>query len=234
MIAGRQDACAQNNALWCDTVLKAAGARTEFHGGYWIAREKVLPLYPSIVTLAARPAADLYAALETLPQRAAVKDSFDSLDLSPLGFRKLFTGTWLFRPPVSEKRPPISSDWHKITHAETLKRWIAAWNADERLHTVFPARLLERKTVDFAAVMKDGSIRAGGIFNSGPRLEGKEVLGLSNVFCRKSWLYSALHSLLEPYARRPVCTYEDDDGILPVYRQLGFEPCGRLGVWQKV
>lgn len=233
MIAGRQDACARNNALWCDTVLKAAGARTAFHGGFWIAREKVLPLYPNIVTLSAKPAADLYAALEMLPEGAAVKDSFDTLDLAPLGYRKRLSGTWLFRPPVSEKRPPISTGWHRISHSEALKRWLAGWNADESLHAILPSKLLEKKTVDFSAIVKDGAIKAGGIFNTGPKLEGKEVVGLSNVFCRRSWLYTALHGLLEPYAQKPVCTYEEDDGVLPVYRQLGFDPCGRLGVWVK-
>ncbi|MHA7775669.1 hypothetical protein [Roseibium sp. M-1] len=233
MIAGRQDACAHNNALWCDMVLKSAGAKTEFHGGFWIAREKVLPLYPNIVTLSAKPAADLYGALDTLPQGAAVKDSFDTLDLTAFGFRKLFAGTWLFRPPVSQKRPPISTDWHKIIHSEGLRKWLAGWNGNESLHSVFPPKLLEKKTVDFAAVVKDGTIKAGGIFNTGPKLEGKEVVGLSNVFCRRSWLYTALHGLLEPYAQKPICTYEDDDSVLPVYRQLGFEPCGRLGVWVK-
>lgn len=233
MIAGRQDACAHNNALWCDAVLKAAGAKTDFLSGFWVAQAKTLPLYPNIVTLAASPGADFFASLDALPKGAAIKDSYDSLDLAPKGFQKLFSGTWLFRPPKTDKRPPIQSDWLKVAHAEALKKWLAAWNSNEQLHGVFSPKLLEQRTIDFAAITRDGGLRAGAIFNTGPKLDGKDVVGLSNLFCRKSWRYSALHDLLEPYGHKPVCTYETDDELLPVYRQLGFENCGRLGVWLK-
>ncbi|MBO9461568.1 hypothetical protein [Labrenzia sp. R5_0] len=117
--------------------------------------------------------------------------------------------------------------------SESLKKWLAGWNENESLHAVFPSRLLERKTIDFAAIIKDGKVKAGAVFNTGPKLDGKDILGLSNVFCRKSWLYSALHDLLEPFPNRSICTYENDASVLPVYRQLGFEPCGQLSVWLK-
>ncbi len=233
MIAGRQDACAHNNALWCDAVLKAAGAGTRFHAGFWEAKGTVLPLYPNIVTLSAQPGSDFYAALETLPAAAAVKDSYADLNLAPLGFRQVLSGTWLFRPELAGHRPPISSSWHKITQPDGLKKWRIAWSTDETLHHLLPASLLNRNAVDFAAVMKDDGIRAGAIFNRGPKFGNSEVIGLSNVYNRKSWLYSALHDLLEPFAHRPICTYETDENLLPVYRQLGFEDCGRLAVWLK-
>lgn len=233
MIAGKQDACAHNNALWCDAVLKAAGAKTEFLGGFWIAREKTLPLYPSIVTYSEKPGADLNAALAALPKNSAVKDSYDRLDLAHLGFKKLFAGTWLFRPPQSSRKPPLQSDWHKAKHPEALKKWLAGWNANESLHGVFSPKLLDLGAVDFASVAKGDTIRAGAVFNRGPKLNGKEVVGLSNLFCRRSWRYSAMHDLLEPFAHMSVCTYETDDDLLPVYRQLGFEECGPLAVWLK-
>jgi len=233
MIAGRQDACAHNNALWCDAVLRAAGARTGFQNGHWIAREKSLQLYPNIITLKANPGAEFFLDLDALPKGSAVKDSFGSLDLAQIGFQILFSGTWLFRPAKTDKRPPIQSDWHKITHSEALKKWLAAWSSNDQLHNVFSLKLLEKRAIDFAAISKDGELKAGAVFNSGPNLDGKEVVGLSNLFCRKSWRYSALHDLLEPYAHKPVCTYETDNELLPVYRQLGFEACGRLGVWLK-
>ncbi|GAB2186481.1 hypothetical protein [Roseibium sp. LAB1] len=233
MIAGRQNSCAQNNALWCDAVLKSAGAKTEFHTGFWWARDKTLPLYPNIVTLSPKPGSDFYSALSTLPEGAGVKDSYDSLDLAPHGFQKLFTDTWLFRPPVSSKRTPVGSHWHKVATSESLKKWLDGWDENESLHAVFPLRLLERKAIDFVAIVKDDKIKAGAVFNDGPRLDGKEVLGVSNVFSRKTWLYSALCDLLEPFSDRPLCTYESDASVLPVYQQLGFETCGPLSVWLK-
>lgn len=233
MISGRQEACAHNNALWCDAVLQAAGADCRHHAGFWHASGTVLPLYPNIVTTSARPDTDLKAALAALPKGAAVKDSFDRLDLEPLGFRKLLSGTWLFRPEQGGRKPPVTSTWQKISHPDGLKKWSAAWNRDDSLQRVFSTRLLEKRAIDFAAIMNDGSIKAGGVFNTGPAFSGKNVLGLSNVFCRKNWLYSALHELLSPFPHMPVCTYEADDDVLTVYRQLGFEDCGRLSVWLK-
>jgi len=233
MTAGRQEACARNNALWCDAVLKSAGARTQFLAGFWQAEGIILPLYPNIVTLSAKPGAGFYEALEALPENTAVKDSFGNLDLEPAGFRKLFSGTWLFRPERATRKPPASSNWHKVAHPEGLKRWLAAWNANEKLHGIFPPKLLDKKTIDFAAIVRDGTIRAGAVFNTGPKLGNKDVLGLSNVFCRRSWLYSALHDLLEPFPHKPVCTYETDNALLSVYRQTGFVDCGNLSIWKK-
>ncbi|MCV0425504.1 MAG: hypothetical protein K5905_08520 [Roseibium sp.] len=233
MIAGKQDACTHNNALWCDEMLKSAGAETRFHSSFWYADGKSLPLYPNIVTLSPRPAADLDRALKALPRGSAVKDSFDTLDLSQYGYRKLFSGVWLFRPEQANRKPHLSSDWLKVTHAEGLNKWLAAWNTDEELHPLFAPELLDNKAIDFAAIQKDGELKAGAIFNAGPKLNGADVIGLSNVFCRKNWLYSALHALLEPFAHKPVCTYETDREVLPVYRQLGFEDCGPLSVWLK-
>ncbi|MBN9673199.1 hypothetical protein [Roseibium aggregatum] len=233
MDTGRQGACAHNNALWCNAVLTAAGATARFHAGFWQAEGRSLPLYPDIVTLSPQPGAEFFAALSALPANAAVKDSFDSLDLQASGFEKLLTGTWLFRPAQTANKPALSTNWQKITHSEGLKKWLTGWNENVNLHRVFPPSLLNLKTVDFAAITGNGAIKAGAVFNSGPKLDGKDLLGLTNVFCRKSWRYSALHDLLEPFPHRPVCTYEADDKLLPVYRQLGFESCGRLGVWVK-
>jgi len=233
MNTGKQGACARTNALWCDSVLKAAGASARFHAGFWQAEGRVLPLYPNIVTLSPQPGAEFFAALSVLPANAAIKDSFDSLDLQASGFEKLLTGTWLFRPAQTANRPTLSTNWQKIAHSEGLKKWLAGWNENVNLHHVFPPSLLDLKTIDFAAITENGAIKAGAVFNSGPKLDGKDLLGLSNVFYRKNWLYSALHGLLEPFPHRSVCTYEADDTLLAVYRQLGFETCGRHSVWLK-
>ncbi|WFE90222.1 hypothetical protein K1718_02415 [Roseibium porphyridii] len=230
----RQSTCAHNNALWCDSVLKAAGANSRFQTGFWSAEDKVLPLYPNVVTLTKKPGAELYSVLRSLPSGASVKDSFDALDLSALGFQKLFSATWLFRSDQTNRKPPVSSDWLKINHLQAFKKWLQNWNGNEALHNVLPARLMDVPTVEFAAIQKDGDFRAGAVFNSGPKLEGRDVIGLSNIFCRRSWLYSALHDLLAPFPHKSVCTYENDETILPVYRQLGFEDCGHLRVWTKI
>jgi len=225
--------CARNNALWCDAVLTAAGASTEFHNGFWIAEGKQLPLYPNLITLQPGRSADLDAALSTLPKNAGLKDSFDCLDLAPLGFEKLFTGTWLFRAAATVRKPPAPPGWHKAMTPDGLRSWCAAWSANDSLHAVFPAPLLENPAIEFASIVRDGTIQSGAVFNSGPQLENRDVLGLSNLFHRKNWRYSALHGLLAPYPHRALCTYETDAALLPVYRQLGFHDTGSLSVWLK-
>ena len=228
--------CAQNNALWCDTVLKASGAKTSFQHGYWIAEGNLLPLYPNLVTLQSKPDADLKTILHSLPVNAAIKDSFDSLDIAHHGFRKLFTGTWLFRPAQSDRKPPAASDWQKAVTLDGLQRWLDAWNDNTSLHSVLSPKLLKDPFVEFASITNadEATIKAGCIFNHGPAINGKKLVGLSNVFHRKKWLYGGLHALLHPFPHLPVCTYETDNELLPVYSQLDFEDCGKLAVWLKV
>ncbi len=228
------NACARNNANWCDSVLISAGATTRFQTGFWCAEGKQLPLFPNLVTLSPKANPELTAALKALPLDATVKDSFGTLNLAPLGFKKLLSGTWLFRPPVAKRKPPVPSNWHKITNQEGLRSWVAAWNADESVRGLFPPKLLLDPSVRFASVSADGTgLKAGAVINDGPALGGQEIAGISNVFSRKSWLFSALHDLLAPFSHRPVCTYETDSGHLPVYRQLDFQECGSLNIWQK-
>jgi len=226
--------CARNNALWCDAVLKAAGARTEFHKRHWLASGVQVPLFPNIVTLSVDHCADLETGLAALPPNAAVKDSFNRLALGPEGFEKLLTGTWLFRKAQNARRPSSPPAWQKAVTTDALRKWLSAWNGKESVQQVFPVGLLENRKIDFAAVTREGQLQAGAVLNHGPVSDGKEVLGVSNVFCRKSWLYGALHDLLESFPHLPVCTYETDPGRLPVYRQLGFEPVGELTVWRKL
>lgn len=226
--------CARNNALWCDAVLRAAGAKTDFHHGYWHASGKQIPLFPNIVTLTADHSADLSAALAALPSKAAVKDSFDCLDLRTSGFEKLLTGTWLFRSQEGTRKPASPPDWQKAQTSDALGKWLTAWNRSENLHKLFPPKLLEFPDIDFVSIRRDDKIQGGAVLNYGPSHAGKDVVGVSNIFHRKSWLYGALHALIEPFPHRPVCTYETDTELLPVYRQIGFEDVGTLTVWQKL
>ena len=225
--------CARNNALWCDAVLTAAGATTDFHHGYWRASNEQVPLFPNIVTLTAEHSSDLSAALSALPSKAAVKDSFNCLDLGASGFEKLFTGTWLFRSAETTRKPASPPDWQKAQTSEALQKWLAAWSKKESLHTLFPAKLLKSPDIDFVSILRDDAIQGGAVLNSGPAHAGKDVVGISNIFHRKSWLYGALHALMEPFPHRPVCTYETDTELLPVYRQIGFEDVGTLSIWIK-
>jgi hypothetical protein len=90
--------------------------------------------YPNVVTLSAEAgaAAQLAAVRELVDAGQlgsfAVKDSFASLDLGPLGFHVLFAATWLWRDAALP--PPVSVDtglrWATIGEPEALRDWEAA------------------------------------------------------------------------------------------------------------
>ena len=237
MIAGKQDACAHNNALWCDAVLKAAGAKTEFLGGFWIAREKTLPLYPNIVTYSEKPGADLNAALATLPKNSAVKDSYDRLDLAHLGFKKLFAGTWLFRPPQSSRKPPLQSDWHKAKHPEALKKWLNGWNS--QMTACMPSSLAQSfwisNTIDFATVSKGETIRAGAVFNRGSEARtARKLSAFPTCSAAGAGGTAAMHDLLEPFRQQTGLHIRDRrraSAGLPSARICGVRKA--LAVWLK-
>lgn len=193
-----------------------------------------MPLFPDIITLTEDHGADLTSALAALPANSAVKDSFNSLDLRSSGFEELLTGTWLFRMPQSRRKPPAPPDWHKAATPEGLRKWLDGWSTNNALHKIFPAKLLEVQAIDFVSILQNRTLKAGAVLNHGPAIDGKDIIGVSNVFRRKSWLFGALHDLLEPCPHRPVCTYETDGELLPVYRQLGFDEVGKLTVWRKL
>lgn len=225
--------CAQNNALLCDAVLSAAGANTRFQSDYWHSEDKQLPLYPNVVTLNRKTGPELMAALTALPPKAAVKDSFDCLELHHRGFDRLFRGTWLYRPAISSRKPPAKFDRKKVLTQDALIKWLEAWNGNESLHQVFPPNLLKKQALEFAMIEQDGAIKAGCTMNFGPKQDGKEMIGVSNIYYRKKWLYGALQALLGAYPHHPICTYETDADHVAVYRQLDFQECGSLSVWVK-
>jgi len=98
---------AHNNALWCDAVCRAHDRPGEFHESLWFTRLGAPRFYPDAVTMGGVEAApaqtEAIAALvgSTRQRELSVKDSFQSLDLSSLGFEPLFDAEWvaLSAPP---------------------------------------------------------------------------------------------------------------------------------------
>jgi hypothetical protein len=106
---------AENNARWCDVICRAHGAPGELHEYLWLSRRPMPRFYPNVVTLSAEAgaAAQLAAVCELVDAGQlgsfAVKDSFASLDLAPLGFHVLFEATWLRLTTIGE--PEALRDW---------------------------------------------------------------------------------------------------------------------------
>src|SRR4051794_3067323 len=100
--ATRAAQAAYNNAAWCDMVCRAHGNPGNFEPEIWYSPTPTPRFYPNAVTLkvmgseAQIPAIQRLLDSETLAG-FAVKDSFLTLNLAPLGFNPLFEAVWLWR-----------------------------------------------------------------------------------------------------------------------------------------
>lgn len=233
---------AHNNALWCNTVCRAHGIPGEFHAHLWLNHHRVPRFYPNVVTLSsAEGLAEQQAALQALIAEGkldsfAVKDSFCTLDLAPLGFHLLFEATWLWRAP-SPPEPMTAFDeiqWAIIHQPPELARWETAWNglADDSATLparIFPASLLDDEDLVFIAAYREGQIVAGAIAN-----RTGEGVGLSNVFTpplEVSHFWAGCVTLAgQAFPGQPLVGYERGEELI-MARERGFEALGPLRVW---
>lgn len=231
----------RNNALWCDAVCEAHGRPGTFAEGLWLTRSGAPRFYPDAITLAGPTAvpqqiAALAALLETRRGvGVAVKDSFSSLDLVPLGFEVLIEAQWLHLPPPPTPTYPLGPGVNStdICDAEDLAAWEQAWRGngavDQAEKPAFPPSLLSNPEILFIAITQDGRTVGGGILNG-----GSGVVGISNVFVRDIepgvvWrtlaarCFAAFPGLaLVGYERGPA---------LEVAIESGFRTIGPLRVW---
>jgi hypothetical protein len=135
----------------------------------------------------------------------SVKDSFDSLDLAPFGFRPLLRGSWfaLAREP--------SPGWRAVEPAE-LDEWERAWSGSDPAGFFRPS-LLDDDAITVLARFENGTIVAGAIAN---RAAG--VTGLSNVFGADAWRAAAA------CVDEPIVCWETE-------APPGATPLGDLTVW---
>jgi len=229
-----------NNALWCDAVCRAEGTPGEFRKALWLNSHGTPPYYPDVVTLAPVAAApeqmEAIAALVEAPRGAGwtVKDSFRSLDLSPLGFTPLFDAEWILRLPMADDAQKRTTElqWAAVRSEGDLQLWSKAWAgeaADVETLRIFAASLLSHHEANFLFALADGIPLCGGILN-----RGAGVVGLSNVFHAEVDPEIVWRGLLREAARRfpelPVVGYECGEE-LAVAQRAGLRPVGPLRIW---
>ena len=220
------ESAVQNNAQWCDIICSLHGVPGEFTPDLWVNTHKVPTYYPNLITLSEHT--NLNAIKDLLDVRQGpwfIKDSFNILNLSSLGFTKLFEARWLLAPKSGE----TEVKWNVIAEENGLRAWIEAWNLDQS--NLFSADLLTRPDINFIALYEGKEIVAGAILN-----KANGIMGLSNIFCNSDnpILYwkavvgaaKALSSGLN------VITYESDKA-LEIALAVGFEELGPLSVWSK-
>jgi hypothetical protein len=232
---------AANNAAWCDAVCRSHGAPGTFRGALWLNLHPVPPLYPNAVTLAGperwedqlRGIAELQAA--GIAGGCAVKDSFGTLDLAPIGFEVLFEATWIFRLETGAGAEPLPAPWRRLAQPAELAAWEKAWRATSgngegsSSSSLFRPALLADPDIAVLALFRDDAILGGAIAN---RAAG--AIGLSNVFAVDSDLEAvwtmAVGQAGAAFPGLPIVGYESADA-LACPRKLGFEPLTALKVW---
>jgi hypothetical protein len=218
----RMALAARNNAEWCDVVTRSWGARCRFEAEFWINPGEAPTFYPNVVTLA--PTQRLPAEIVQAEGAFAVKDSFASLDLAPLGYELLFDAQWIWRAP----EPAVKSDeaaWRIVRDAETLARWEAAWRGDEPPLDLFRPALLQEPDHAFIAGTVAGRIVAGCVAS---RLAS--VVGISNLFGPDELATGCLAAAQDFAPGMPLVGYEDGPA-LALMKSLGFQELGTLRVW---
>lgn len=168
-----------------------------------------------------------------------VKDSYGRLDLTPIGFRRLFAATWCWRPsaPLAPVAAPPGVRWTAIRDAAAPSRWEHAWNgpAEDPLAPpparIFQPSLLRDDRIAFLAVYRDEQLVAGAIMN-----EMAGTVGLSNLFMPSGeadgWWAGCLAAVADSYPGRPIVGYFFGDELAQAERQ-GFERSGPLQIWAR-
>ena len=229
---------AHNNAEWCDAVCRAHNAPGEFSDHLWLNRHETPPFYPNIVTLTPNAAETQTERIREFSKHFAsgfaVKDSFATLDLVPLGFEILFSAEWLSRPPSlpAPEGHLGGVAWRKIDSEVDLVAWEAAWNAghDQPVH-VFEPSLLKNSDIGFFAAYNNQRIVAGGIAN-----QTGDVVGISNIFTPKDaeqdfWA-SFVRLVAETFPGLALVGYERG-AELKIAHSINFQSIGPLRVWAK-
>ena len=244
MTDSRAERATRNNAVWCDTVCRAHGIPGGFHDALWFNHHPVPRFYPNVVTLTQ---GGMAAQLETiqaltatgLPGNWGVKDSFNTLDLTALGFQPAFEATWLWRVPSPPLHKPATSGlrWTYIQTEPELAKWEAAWTGDLANNSsapqprLFLPALLAKPGIVFIAAYQDQSLVAGAIAN-----HTDDVVGLSNVFAppdnTQPFWTGCVAKIEERFPNLPIVGYERGTQ-LAIAQKIGFEKLQPLKMWTR-
>jgi hypothetical protein len=238
----RVEKAARNNAKWCDDVCRAHGTSGEFHDALWFNRQPVPRFYPNVVTLIQGGAAAQLESIQALtatglPGNWGVKDSFNTLDLTALGFQPAFEATWLWRETSIPISKPATSGlhWTYIQTEPELAKWETAWNGNLANNSstseprLFPPSLLANPEIVFIAAYQNEALVAGAIVN-----RTDDVVGLSNVFSTpdntQTFWTGCIAKAQEHFPDLPMVGYERVSQLI-IAQEIGFEALQPLKVW---
>ncbi|MFL5676605.1 MAG: hypothetical protein ACJ77X_03090, partial [Chloroflexota bacterium] len=168
----------------------------------------------------------------TLNRAWAVKDSFATLDLAPLGFEALFDAEWIWR----DATPAAGTDaegavWRNVATATVLEEWERAWrdNGSPSDRPVFLPELLSDPTIALFGAYRGESLVGGCAANV-----SSEAVGFSNFFAADGDTEplgaGALAAVSTFGVGLPVVGYERGQELERA-RRMGFRSVGPLRVW---
>ena len=196
---------------------RAHGHPGTFLAHLWVNAEPVPRFYPNAVTLAHDEAAvaEQLGSIDilvksNLPGRWAVKDSFNTLDLSRRGFDVLFEASWI-RNAMPVGRPSPDIVWQRETKSKS-----ASLPFDDPNFAFFTGR-------------RGLEVVAGGML-----YRSDDVVGLTNVVADAADAVSVWSSLAllssQTFPRLPLVGYESGTE-LEAALDAGFEIGDPLKVW---
>jgi hypothetical protein len=226
--------CIRNNAEWCDLVCRSHAVPGTYERSLWIQPRIGPEFYPNAITLTKgdiQEQTERIAGLSASRSGISVKDSFNALDLSALGMRRLFEAEWIWLEPgqggLSFDRP---ERWSKIESAAELTLWQSAWRGASHGPTVFLPSLLDHPSVAFIAAWSGSAILAGCALNR----DSNDIVGLSNFFspaaARHAYVTAAVHHATGFAQGAPLAGYESGSD-LTIMKSCGFRSVGALSIW---
>jgi hypothetical protein len=218
----------ENNARWCDLVVRSHGGRGVFAQDAWTSPTRGPLLFPDAVTLIPSPRVpDLLSRIDSSPG-CTIKDSFASLDLTADGFSILFEAQWIMSPAQPDREWSVPSEWSKITDPDGMALWEVAWFHDNQPAGLLLPGLISEGVVVLGRIENDRVI-AGGIVS-----RSAQAAGISNVFTeagRGSETWSALAQCARAFfPDLPLIGYERDQELAHA-QSTGFHTAGELQVW---
>lgn len=231
-----QTYAALNNAELCELVCASNGVSGNFSEQYWSSLHTVADYYPNFVSLKKDIDQDEFknAISNYAPSRSwTVKDSFNNVDLKPLGFDILFDAEWIVAPNKLPTTLSSGASWKIIGSTEELLKWEAAWanKWTPQQATLFKPSLLAKPEITFIGAYLNDEIIAGVLVNKSEKVTGFSNLFVNTPDTRTYWI-EALDYIKLHFPLLPVVGYERDSDLIQA-REVGFEPIGVLRVWIK-
>ncbi|TJY42572.1 hypothetical protein E5161_06875 [Cohnella pontilimi] len=219
----RIDAAIQNNVIWCDLVCQSHGVAGKTSGHLWGVLSNAPPYYPDMITLNKNMTVQEIQDFIGSREIRAIKDSFANVELTPLGFKLLFSAEWIYHAPIHLDEN-TSSAWRVVTTEHELEKW----NLAHASENVIKPSLLNRDDVRIF-IQNEGDGISGFIANL-----GADTMGISNVFSaqgvdKQLWADIIKAASLE-FPGVPMVGYEHGKD-LEMALLAGWQSLGPLRVW---